>query len=195
MEYPNWFEMGAKSYFENLLADYKDKPDLKFLQLGAYLGHASQWLHENILTGENSILVDVDTWKGSEEDIHRTFDWQNIFNTYISGLQKYGAAGRHAIFPGTTEHFFASQAMTYDFIYIDADHTAQAVYRDAINSWKILKPGGLLAFDDYTWGDGLEDQSLAPKPGIDKFLAEYKGEYKQIAEGSQVWVRKSLAYV
>ena len=31
MNYPNWFEMTAKHNFQTYLAEFKDKPNLKFL--------------------------------------------------------------------------------------------------------------------------------------------------------------------
>jgi hypothetical protein len=60
-----------------------------------------------------------------------------------------------------------------------------------MNSWQFLKPNGILAFDDYTWGDGLPDQSLAPRQGIDKFLDKYNDNYHLIYKGPQVWIRKN----
>jgi predicted O-methyltransferase YrrM len=46
-----------------------------------------------------------------------------------------------------------------DWAYIDADHTYDAVLADLEAYWRILKPGGLLAGDDYGlmgwWGDGV----------------------------------------
>jgi hypothetical protein len=55
MNYPNWFEMTAKHNFQTYLAEFKDKPNLKFLQLGVYTGDASVWLCNNILTVKGSV--------------------------------------------------------------------------------------------------------------------------------------------
>jgi predicted O-methyltransferase YrrM len=40
---------------------------------------------------------------------------------------------------------------TYDFIYVDGDHTAYGVIKDAIASYECLNVGGIIAFDDYQW--------------------------------------------
>jgi len=50
---------------------------------------------------------------------------------------------------------------TFDFIYIDGDHTAEGVLQDAVLAWRLLKAGGIMAFDDYLWEDprGVEFQS------------------------------------
>jgi hypothetical protein len=40
-EFPNWFAATAQKNFADLLLRISDKPDLKFLQLGAFTGDAS----------------------------------------------------------------------------------------------------------------------------------------------------------
>lgn len=39
----------------------------------------------------------------------------------------------------------------FDFIYVDGDHHKLPVYNDLMQSYKILKVGGILAGDDYNW--------------------------------------------
>ena len=188
-DYPNWFDGYARQAFERWLLNLAGKPDLKFLQIGVFTGDATVWLAENILTSPTSTLIDVDTWKGSpDESVHQAFNWDDVRKTYANKKSKYENV---YVAEGSSATFFARvNQSTYDFIYIDGDHTAQAVYADAVNSWKVLKPNGILAFDDYTWGDGLPDQRFAPKPGINKFLDEMMGEYELLEQGAQVWIRK-----
>ena len=66
MEYPNWFAQSAQYNFDVLLQRFIGEDNLHFLQLGAYTGDASVWMAENILTGSNCMLMDVDTWEGSK---------------------------------------------------------------------------------------------------------------------------------
>lgn len=188
MQYPNWFAGTAQSNFAQYLDEYKGK-DVSFLQLGAYTGDASVWLAENILTSIDSTLTDVDTWEGSDEEVHHTFDWDNILSVYSEKTMPYQNI---FMFIGTTDRFFATNDETFDFVYVDADHTAEAVYTDGVNAWNVLKPGGILAFDDYLWGEGLDNQELAPKPGIDRFLDEHDGKYGLLHKGAQVWIRKGI---
>jgi predicted O-methyltransferase YrrM len=78
----------------------------------------------------------------------------------------------------------------YDFIYVDANHTADAVASDAEYSWGLLKKGGILAFDDYQWGKDLPPDTT-PKPAIDNFLQTHTGEYTQLVDSYQVWIKKN----
>ena len=187
--YPNWFQGAAHDNFAQYLEHFKGEENLHFLQVGAYTGDASKWLLDNILTGRNCMLTDVDTWQGSDEPIHHDMDWQNVEQVYDAKLSVYSTVFKHKM---TSDEYFADHSNGwYDFVYIDADHTAHAAYTDGVNGWRDLKPNGILAFDDYTWGDGLPDQTLAPRPGIDKFLEEYAGQYQLINKVHQVWIRKN----
>jgi hypothetical protein len=189
-EYPNWFNGTARDNFEQYLAYYKGKPNLKFLQIGAFTGDASAWLLKNILIDPSSTLIDVDTWEGSpNESVHTAMDFEDVYATYKTKMEPYPNVRSVR---GTSEGFLKNQKPnTYDFVYIDGDHTAKVTYEDGVGAWNCLVPNGILAFDDYTWGDGLTDQTLAPRPGIDKFMEEHTGKYVLLMRGYQVWLRKN----
>lgn len=188
MEFPNWFaSTPAQANFKKFLEPYKGKPDLKFLQLGAYTGDATVWLMDNTLTDESSILIDVDTWLGSDESEHEKIDFDEVFKFYRERTSKYNP--RLQWFRGTTLNYLRSDENKYDFIYVDADHTAVGVLLDAELSWDLLKPGGILAFDDYEWNAG-KGEALNPKPGVDTFLYRHRDELAVIHKDWQLWVAK-----
>jgi hypothetical protein len=192
-DYPNWFEMNAKPNFEKHLESYAGDIRLRFLQLGAFTGDASVWLCENILTQQSSTLNDVDTWEGSNEEMHKAMDFSDVYSTYIEKTKKFSNIYHYQ---AKTFNFLIKQyeakdnVPCYDFIYIDADHTTVGVLMDAELSWPLLKAGGIMAFDDYTWGHELPTE-LAPTLGIDLFLARHEKEYEVLVINSQVWIRKN----
>ena len=188
MEYPNWFEQYAQPNFELVLKDYAGKPDLRFLQIGAFTGDASKWMLDNILTDPSSRLVDVDTWEGSDEDVHKAMDFDDVFRTYLA---KTGYVNPNRSFnKQTSAKFFTHQKEEYDFIYIDGDHTASGVLSDAVMGWQCLKSGGIMAFDDYTWiaDSGLEIDS--PRMSIQFFYWANQKGLDKILDNSQFWVKK-----
>jgi predicted O-methyltransferase YrrM len=77
----------------------------------------------------------------------------------------------------------------YDFIYIDADHTTAGVLLDAELSWPLLKSGGIMAFDDLTWGADLPP-SQSPKAGILLFAERHSKEFDLIVSNTQYWIKK-----
>jgi hypothetical protein len=190
MGYPNWFNISAVKYFDLILPRrFANKPLLDFLQIGSYTGDASEWLLDNILTDRSSWLTDVDTWSGSDEGIHKKFDWEEIESFYDNRMSKYTNICK---IKGYSEDFLSTAEQShYDFVYIDGDHTANGVYLDATLSWDKIKPYGILAFDDYLWHHDTKQDHLRPKPGIDKFLEEHSGEYKMLIMDEQVWISKN----
>jgi len=190
--YPNWFDEYAKNNFELYLSSFADKPDLQFLQLGVFNGDASIWMLDNILTNETSNLYDIDTWRGSStEDVHDKIDFESVWKSYLHRIKDY-----NNVFPSRIEisSFFNGYEddgdWWFDFIYIDADHTASSVLDDAVMAWRHLKPGGIIAFDDYTWTHA-KGELYEPKPAINFFCWAKQSELKIIGANNQVWIQKN----
>jgi len=180
-EFPDWFSAYAKPNFERFLIPLAGQENLTFLQLGAYTGDASVWILENI---KPLRLVDVDTWEGSDEEVHKSMDFSDVERVYDDKVND-----RTIKFKSTSLNYLLRPSFDFDFVYVDADHTAASVLLDAELSWRLLKSGGLLAFDDYQWGAHLP-ASKSPKLGIDLFLERHAGEYEILEQGLQVWLRK-----
>jgi len=190
--YPNWFEASGQYNFEEFLSEYKNKPNLNYLQLGVFTGDTSDWLMNHVLTHETSHLTDVDTWLGSsaESDIHDNYDFEDAYQLYLSRMQQFSPRVHSE--RSTTFDFLNAENTknsTYDFIYIDADHVASSVLSDAELSWPLLKTGGILAFDDYSWGDEKPNH-LRPRTAILSFVKKYKNEIKTMAMNHQYWIKK-----
>jgi predicted O-methyltransferase YrrM len=183
-KFPDWFSMTAKPNFEQFLIPLAGQENLTFLQLGAYTGDASLWLLDNVLIGANSILIDVDTWQGSDEEVHKQMDFSDVERTYDAKIK--GRASKNKM---TTVDYLLKNSFEYDFIYVDADHTAASALIDAEIAWQYLKPNGILAFDDYEWGTQLPVH-LAPKLGINLFIHRYQGKFENLIVNGQVWLRK-----
>jgi predicted O-methyltransferase YrrM len=183
--FPNWF-VGQQYNFDNHLTPLAGQPNLKFLQIGAYTGDASVWLLDNILTDPSSTLTDIDTWEGSDEQEHKSISFSNVQAYYTQRTEKYNNL---LSIRSKSEYALPNLKDVYDFIYIDGDHTAKAVAEDAESSWSMLKPNGILAFDDYRWGEDLPPH-ITPKPAIDSFLDKYTGSYELLSKDYQVWIVK-----
>jgi hypothetical protein len=190
MTYPNWFAVTAQGNFEQFLTPLAGQENLKFLQLGVYTGDASVWLCENILTADHCWLIDVDTWEGSDEPDHESMDFDDVLKVYQTKTEPY--KDKIKAFDSTTVFYLSAirRPPSYDFIYVDADHTTVGVILDAELAWPQLKSGGIMAFDDYTWGHASGDPRLAPQVGIDLFLHRHLGDYELLAKNNQVWIRK-----
>jgi hypothetical protein len=190
-EFPNWFEITAKNNFLKFLNEFKNQSNLNFLQLGAYTGDATVWVVENIFKDKSCFITDVDTWLGSDETAHQSINFNEVYLFYKNRIESYNYCVN--VKKQTTFSFLLKEVNNYesfyDFVYIDADHMASSVLIDSELSWRILKNGGIMAFDDYTWGKSLPFYK-SPKIAIDIFLETHKAELEILEKNHQVWVRK-----
>ena len=81
--FPNWFK-DVEKYFRHV-----PSVPLRALQIGTYTGDATEWLLKNRTI---EYLDDVDTWEGSEEAIHKSFDWFDLESFYDKNetMRDYG---------------------------------------------------------------------------------------------------------
>jgi len=186
-KYPNWFKQTAENNFKTQLTPLAGKFNLRFLQIGAYTGDATVWLVDNILTQRNSVLEDVDIWTGSDEKVHKSMDWADIEKVYDSRVALRPNVIKYKM--DSKKYLGSMEKVTFDFIYIDGDHTVKGVLQDAILAWRLLKPGGIIAFDDYLWTDprGIEYQ---PGLAIDTFVGIVKDDSEVLISNAQVWLKK-----
>lgn len=174
--FPNWFK-SVEKYFRHV-----PNVPLRALQIGTYTGDATEWLMDNC---EIEYLDDVDTWEGSEEVAHDQIDFTSVEDYYDSRF-KDPRITKHKM---TSDEFFNRPSRTYNFIYIDGDHTALQTALDGLNAFKLLEKGGVMAFDDYLWNYN-GDRFLEPKRGVDGFLEVCKDQYTVIESGYQMWIEK-----
>lgn len=187
MDYPNWFQSnGAEENFKYFLEGMKGAP-INALQIGAYTGDASAWLFQKILYNPKALLVDVDTWQGSNEDQHKDIDFSEVECIYDAKLVRHFDQLDKCKM--TSEEFFEKNDKTFDFIYIDGSHTALDVFNDGISAFECLNHGGVIAFDDYTW-DGGKGDFLNPRDGIDGFFITHQDELVILHCGTQAWFQK-----
>lgn len=80
-------------------------------------------------------------------------------------------------------------AGSFDLAYIDGDHSAPAVLFDSVECWRLLRPSGLLIWDDYA-GAREHPPARRPATAIDAFLACYAGRYEIAWRRWQLGARK-----
>lgn len=176
--FPNWF-MNIYPYFERKCPQVP----LRALQIGTYTGDATQWLLNN---REIITIDDVDTWGGSQEEQHENLDFVPVEAYYDSRFKDESKVIKHKM---TSDKFFNTNTKIFYFIYIDGSHTALQTALDGLNAFKVLEPGGVIAFDDYLWDKGGK-AFLEPMRGVKAFRDVCEGEMKCLEDGYQMWFIK-----
>lgn len=198
----NWFDRHQPT-FEKHLAALKGREGLQFLEIGSFEGKSSCFLLDNYLTDPKSHIFCADTFSGSPEHDPMKVDYTNIFDTFMENIKPYG--NKVTVLKGKSQEMIADLPhYFFDFIYIDGSHVASDVLEDAVLSWRLLKDGGIMAFDDYFWSFWsnrygstdpnwqVDEDALRKEPriAIDAFLNIFKGQYTALELRDQVWIKK-----
>jgi len=133
----------------------------KNYKVGVEVGVRTGWFAKFILENTDLYLHCVDPWV---ENPQLGRDWEEIFILY-SFLTHPFQDRRNTIrewSPKAADYF---KDNSLDFVYIDAEHTYEAVKLDMPAWWKKVKIGGILAGHDYGWP--------TVKRAVDEFVAEY----------------------
>lgn len=182
---PNW---------TTYLSRFKNKPNLKFLEIGSFQGRSAVWLLENILTHETSSITCIDTFEGSVEH-HNNDEFRKLlptlYDTFCHNIANF--KNKVIIKKGMSQNVLKEMNDIYDCIYIDGDHSAAAVMQDAVLAFPLLKTGGILIFDDYKYFEHLDSTPQRvniPKPAINAFLDIYSNKIQVLFKDNQVIVEK-----
>jgi len=179
----NWFATtgGDKNFEKYILPLYPIASEC--LEVGCYEGRASVWLMENT----QSELTVIDTFKGGED----LPDEKDLLKRFKENIEPYKE--RIKIVEGTSSEKLKELAPNFfDFIYIDGSHLAKNVLEDAVLAFPLLREGGIMIFDDYTWGIGRLPLLELPVTGIDAFLFVYADQLEILEKNSQCIIRKKV---
>jgi predicted O-methyltransferase YrrM len=187
-------------FWRNLFThlDWIGKPNLRFLEIGCFEGRSTVWFLEHVLTDPTSSIDVIDTFEGSPEHARLTPDalTAGLYETFTANTAPY--ADKVSVHQSTSFDRLVSLAKwhdpfdAFDFVYLDGSHRASDVLTDAVLAWTLIRPGGVLLFDDTNWKYTVPEtgEVLEPKRGIDAFRVAFAGQFELLADGAQVAIRK-----
>lgn len=183
----DWFSYNIQIW-EHYLKEFKNKPNLRFLEIGSFQGRSTVWLLENILIDETSKITCIDTFEGSvKHKIKLQYHINNLYDIFSYNISKF--KNKVNIIKDKSQDALKKINEQYDFIYIDGDHKASSVLQDAVLSFPLLKKGGIMIFDDYLWFE-MKIYIDNPKPAIDAFLDIYADKINILYKNYQVIIEK-----
>jgi predicted O-methyltransferase YrrM len=181
----DWFTYNVPVW-ERVLVPLAGRP-VHALEIGVFEGRSTVWLLEHVLTHPEATLTWVDTFAGGAD--HTGMDLGGLEQRFRANTERFGAK--------LSGHVGLSQdvlrGMTgerFDLIYVDGSHEAPDVLADAVLAWPLLRPGGLMGFDDYEWR-AFPQPERCPALAIDAFLSVMRGHFEEVHRGYQLWVKKT----
>lgn len=201
----NWFSPHKEVW--NELLD-KLNPS-KILEVGSFEGASSCFIIEKLACEKEIELHCVDSWKGGIE--HQTggdaeADMSAVEARFKHNIELAKKSATHSVNlqvhrensdVALSSLIASGHANTFDFVYIDGSHQAPDVLCDAVLSFRLVRNGGLMIFDDYFWQEHLiggVDLLRCPKPAIDSFTNLYCRNLTVLGASShQFFVKKNHA--
>ncbi len=181
----DWFSYNIPSWLIIFKKFGLENREIRILEIGSWEGLSAFFTLHHLPQAQ---LTCVDTWDGSDE--HQGKDVVNqIEANFDANLARY--ADRLTKYKGTSFSYFLAheKAAPFDFIYVDGSHFCDDVLIDGLKAFALLKPGGILVFDDYFWSyyKRANDNVAA---AVNAFLRLKKGQYDLVEVYSQLAVRK-----
>ncbi len=174
----DWFTSAVPVWTE-VLAPFRGKPDLRYLEIGVFEGRSVLWMLDNILTHPSARLTGIDLFP---DDLEQRFR---------ANLDRSGQAAKATVLKGRSQHVLRRlDPESFDIIYIDGGHTADNVLADLVLSWDLLKPGGLVILDDYAWKNKEFPDELRPQVAVDAFITANRNYLAVVHRGYQAILKK-----
>jgi predicted O-methyltransferase YrrM len=172
-----------------LLDRMRDKP-LHILEIGSWEGRSALFFLNYL---PQSRIVCIDPFEGNVEHQADPYFRELALKSEAQFDRNIAAfADRVEKIKGSSTTVLPALGIAgrrFDLAYIDGSHMAADAYSDAVLTWPMIEPGGIVIFDDYEWP--LMDSDLErPRLGIDAFLAAIDRQYREVHRDYQVVIAK-----
>jgi predicted O-methyltransferase YrrM len=152
-------------HWPDMLADLAGKSDLRFLEIGCFEGRTTLWLLDHVLTDPSSRVYVIDPFNAR-------YTQRDVFDRNLAAHLKTRQA---VVLEGRSGDVLRHRRPSFgplDFVYVDGSHDAADVLADAVLVWPLVKPGGLVCFDDYV-DLACPEEWQRPEIAVDAFVRCY----------------------
>lgn len=176
-----WCEWDAFRLYERMAA--KAKPGDNFVEVGVAFGRSATFMARRLPPGVNFWLVDpwdapwlVERRPG--ETPFSAFMWEVLRNASREEIQRMRVLRTPSV---VAARMF--DPMSCQFVFIDGDHTYEAVWADIMSWLPCIARGGILAGHDYG-----EANHPGVSRAVDEAFAGWTGPHAVKVDGGTWWV-------
>lgn len=157
----------------------------RILEIGSHQGRSTCHFIETAMQQHSSMeMYCIDTWQSSAEHIGKQdlSDAESTFNQNMSlAAQRHQKAQIFKI-KGLSHDMMINLLAQgkkgyFDLIYVDGSHEASDVLLDALLAHKLVRVGGVIAFNNYLWSPKPateEDHYSLVKPAVDHYVNTFQ---------------------
>lgn len=179
-----WFSETTENAWEKIVPMVMPR---RVLEVGSFEGASACYLIRRYAQHFAFEIHCIDSWQGGEE--HQSLDMAAVERRFDENLAQASSAAAHPVslhkHKGSSDNELARLIARgyrnyFDLAYIDGSHQAPDVLFDAVAAFRLVRPGGLIIFDDYLWTGAPRRNGAAidllhcPKPAIDAFTNLYR---------------------
>lgn len=128
------------------------------LELGSFYGRSS------IVLAQVATELHCVDWHRGEVAGLKDVGMTDSLVTWRDNVMRYGLMDKIVMHVGTTDMVLPRLAGSFDFVFVDADHSYEGVKRDILNLSALVETGATLMFHDYVW------EELGVKAAVDAFV-------------------------
>lgn len=156
------------------------------LEIGAFEGRSAMFFATYFPEAQ---IDSVDRFDGGS-DFRREIDWAALEARFDRNVARFqGRVTKHKGLSRAVLSDLEAARRSYDLAFVDANHFHDDAYIDTVFAWAMLREGGVLIWDDYTWFS-YQRPLCNPRAAIDRFMDVHAGEYQALAAAQLVFIRK-----
>ena len=182
--------------FDRIISTYKDKPNLKFMEVGCFEGVSTVYFLKNVLTNPSSKIICIDPLGQLPSEENRENGWGH--DPDHEPLRRKTHKTIYEVFKGNVLDKYSKDKVIFhrensdvalrrynqaefDVIYLDGLHYSTAILSDLIMAWPLLKKDGIMLLDDF--GMDMYENKFGSDScffGISAFMNVFQGQYEVI---------------
>jgi len=160
---------------------------IRYLEIGALYGANLLSVGQSYGAHPASELHALDPWEDYAAYPEYRGEQADIFAAFTRNVARSPQGAKVRVHRGRSRELLPTlEDGSFDIVYVDGNHGPEFVLEDAVVSFRKLKPGGVMIFDDYGW-QGPD----AVARGVDAFLHAFHSLADLLGtKNSQVFVHK-----
>ena len=163
---------------------------VRVLEIGAFDGVSANMMLDEIFTHPQTQLVAIDPYLPDSTTPEVS---SGTRETFLRNVEIGGHRTQVKLLQGFSfDLLHGMPRESFDFIYVDGSHLARHVIKDAVLAMHLLKPGGVIGFDDYAWNSPTDPANprASPKVAIDAFEATHGDHLELLFSTRQRFYRR-----